>query len=444
MIHLPQEIIRLKRNGAELSAAQLHDFSQGIASGEVSNAQIAAFTMAIYFQDLSVQERVDWTKAVVQSGTTIDWTSTSLSGPLLDKHSTGGVGDGVSLMLAPMLAACGAHIPMIAGRGLAHTGGTIDKLESIPGYNTSLSIDDFKKVVADVGCSIICQTSDLAPTDSRVYSVRDVTSTVENTGLITASILSKKLASGIDSLVLDVKTGNGAVMQDINASRALAQALVEVAKGLGLNTSAIITDMSQPLSFNAGNALEVKEALSFLKAGDVHPRLSECVYALGTRALVDAGVFNSADSAHLALKHTISSGSALEKFSRMIHAMGGSSDFVERSSELLSEAPFVKPLFSNRVGYVASFDLRKMGMSVVGLGGGRSKPGDNVNHDVGLESIAQLGMEVAPKSDSSLPLCVIHAKSEADYNLVSEKILSLIGLSEESVNCTPLIHETVT
>ena len=444
MKNLPQELIRLKRNGSELSAAQLNDFSQGIASGEVSNAQIAAFTMAVYFQDLSVRERVDWTKAVVQSGTTIDWTGTSISGPLLDKHSTGGVGDGVSLMLAPMLAACGAHIPMIAGRGLAHTGGTIDKLESIPGYNTGLSINDFKKVVSEVGCSIICQTSDLAPTDSRVYSVRDVTSTVENTGLITASILSKKLAAGIDSLVLDVKTGNGAVMQDIEASRALAKALVDVANGAGLKTSAIITDMSEPLSFNAGNALEVREAIRFLKAEEAHPRLSECVYALGARALVDAGLFDNIDSANSALKQTISSGSALEKFSKMIHAMGGSSDFVKASPDLLTQAPIVKPLYSERVGYVSSFDLRKMGMSVVELGGGRTKPGDSVRHDVGLENIAQLGMEVAPKSDSSRPLCVIHAKSEDDYNTVSKKILSSVDLISERVNCTPLIHETVT
>ena len=443
MRQLPQEIIRLKRNGAELSAEQLSDFSHGIADGEVSNAQIAAFTMAVYFQDLSIRERVDWTKAVVESGTTIDWKGTQISGPIIDKHSTGGVGDGVSLILAPMLAECGVHIPMIAGRGLAHTGGTIDKLESITGYNTGLSIDKFKQVVANVGCSIICQTSELAPTDKRVYSIRDVTSTVENIGLITASILSKKLAAGIDSLVLDVKTGNGAVMQELEHSKTLAKALVDVSNGAGVKTTALITDMSVPLSSNAGNALEVSEAIKFLQGEPSHTRLTECVYALGSQALVDAGIHTDPGSAKKVLSHTISSGSALDRFSRMIHAMGSPADFTDNSAKYLSTAPIVRPVYANSSGRVTSFDLRKLGLSIVSLGGGRSIPEADIDHSVGLENIAQTGMEVGPKSESSRPLCVIHARTEDDFSLAYEKIQSAIEISQQEVECAPLLHEII-
>ena len=443
MKHLPQEIIRLKRNGVELSTEQLQDFSKGIASGEVSNAQIAAFTMAVYFQNLSIRERVDWTKAVVDSGTTIDWKGTNLSGPILDKHSTGGVGDGVSLMLAPMLASCGVYVPMIAGRGLAHTGGTIDKLESIPGYNTGLSIPEFQKVVADVGCSIICQTSELAPTDSRVYSVRDVTSTVENTGLITASILSKKIAAGIDSLVLDVKTGNGAVMQNIDDSRALSQALVDVANGSGVKTTALITDMSVPLSHNAGNSLEIDEAINFLKGHESHHRLTECVYALGSQALLDAGVYSNLGAAKSALTQTISSGYAFELFSRMIHAMGSPNDFAAKPSKYRKAAPIIRALYAKSPGRISSFDLRKLGNSIVSLGGGRTSPGAAIDHSVGLENIAQIGTQVGPKSESQTPLCIIHAATEDGCGLASEKILNSIEVTQGEVNCAPLIHETI-
>lgn len=445
MKFLPQEIIRLKRDGQILSREQLRDFSLGITSGEVSEAQIAAFAMAVMFQDLNVEERVNWTEAVVDSGLKIDWLESNLPGPILDKHSTGGVGDGVSLMLAPMLAACGAYIPMIAGRGLGHTGGTIDKLEAIPGYNTTLSINDFKRVVSSTGLSIICQTSELAPTDYRVYSVRDVTATVKNTGLITASILSKKIAAGLDSLVLDVKTGNGAVMPNLDASRTLAKALVEVANGAGLKTSALITDMSEPLSFNAGNALEIHESISFLKGSyPTNSRLSEVVYALGSRALVDSGIYQDLESAKDALSCTISSGRALEKFSAMTHAMGGPSDLVERPSTHLAQAPIVRPVYSPVSGYVTSFDVRSLGFTVVSLGGGRTIPGAPIDPSVGLASLAMSGTPVGPPSTSSIPLCVVHAKSDADYEMASKKIINSITVEDEAVNSRPVIHDLIT
>jgi len=438
---LPQEIIRQKRNGMTLTASQLHGFSQGIASGEVSNAQIAAFTMAVYFQDLSIQERVDWTNAVKSSGFTIDWSDMSIPGPILDKHSTGGIGDGVSLMLAPMLAACGAYIPMIAGRGLAHTGGTIDKLESFPGYNTGVSIDEFKNVVRDVGYSIIRQTDELAPTDSRVYSVRDVTATVESIGLITASIISKKLAAGINSLVLDVKTGNGAVMQSLEDSRTLAKSLVDVSNGAGVKTSALITDMSQPLSFNAGNSLEILESIEFLKGGKSHPRLSECVYALGSQALVDSGLYEKLDQAATALKNSISSGLALEKFAQMVDRMGGDTAVIE-NTDLLPQANIIKPVYADRTGYVNSFDLRAIGMSIVSLGGGRTIPGQAINHSVGLQNIVQAGSRVTPLK-SSQPLCFIHASTEKDCEEAERKIIESISIDSDPCKFVPLFHEIV-
>ena len=277
-VGLPQEWIRKKRDGFELSQEELRAFVQGVTHGTVSEAQIAAFSMAVYFQDLNVEERVALTLAVRDSGVVLNWDAMDLDGPVLDKHSTGGVGDTVSLMLAPMLAACGAYIPMIAGRGLAHTGGTIDKLEAIPGYQTGAPISHFQRVVQQCGFAIVRQTVDLAPADRRMYATRDVTATVENLGLITASIVSKKLAAGLSHLVLDVKCGNGAVMQDVGMAKALAQSMVNVGQGAGMHTSALLTDMSVPLAWSAGNAVEVQEAVEYLKGlGKRHPRLDEVV-----------------------------------------------------------------------------------------------------------------------------------------------------------------------
>jgi thymidine phosphorylase len=427
-----------------LSKSQLHDFSQGIATGDVSDAQIAAFTMAVCFQDMDVRERVDWTEAVRDSGRILSWDKYNLDAPIIDKHSTGGVGDGVSLMLAPMLAACGVYIPMIAGRGLSHTGGTIDKLEAIPGYNTALSILDFQKVVSDVGLSIICQTDELAPTDKRVYAVRDVTSTVNNIGLITASILSKKLAAGLDSLVLDVKTGNGAVMQDLSESRALARALVDVANGAGLKTTALITNMSEPLAFSAGNSVEVQEAIDYLK-GDTqkHPRLHEVILALGSQALLDAGISDDLLSATEALENSLSSGSALELFSKMTSAMGGPSDLVSRSHSYLPQAPIVKPVYSKTSGFVNSIDVRGLGFSVVSLGGGRTHPDASIDPSVGLTKIVNQGLEVGVESDSSRPLCTIHAATDDAWQEAAHRVVESFSIGDKPVAHTSVIHETI-
>ena len=285
-IWLPQEIIRTKRDGGSLGAEEIESFVEGLSSGRVSEGQAAAFAMAVFFRGLSVDERVALTRAMTNSGTTLAW---DLPGPVLDKHSTGGVGDAVSLVLAPAVAACGGFVPMIAGRGLGHTGGTLDKLASIPGYQSQPDVETFRRVVHDVGCAVIGQTADLAPADRRLYAIRDVTGTVESLDLITASILAKKLAAGLQGLVMDVTVGSGAFMPNLDAGRALATSLVEVANGAGLPTHAILTDMDQPLASAAGNAVEVWYAVDFLSGRRRQPRFHEVTVALGAEMLVLGG-----------------------------------------------------------------------------------------------------------------------------------------------------------
>ena len=346
-VGLPQEWIRRKRDGHELTSEELHAFVEGVTSGAVSEAQIAAFAMAVYFQDLSVQERVELTLAVRDSGRVLAWDAQSLGGPVLDKHSTGGVGDTVSLMLAPMLAACGAYVPMIAGRGLAHTGGTIDKLEAIPGYQTGVDVTHFQKVVRDCGFAIVRQTDDLAPADRRMYATRDVTATVENLGLITASIVSKKLAAGLQHLVLDVKCGNGAVMQDPAEARALAESMVAVGNGAGMNTSAFLTDMSVPLAWSAGNAVEVHEAVSYLRNdGPRHPRLDEGGDVPWRQAVVASGHARHAGRGPAAAEARAGQRKSLGVVCPKRRADGGRCQRADRPGQVLPQAPVVRPVLA--------------------------------------------------------------------------------------------------
>jgi thymidine phosphorylase len=285
---LPQEIIRRKRDGLALRDAEIDDLIEGLTSGRISEGQIAAFAMAVFFKGMSRAETVALTRAMTASGQRLRWDD--LGGPVVDKHSTGGIGDKVSLILAPMIAACGAYVPMISGRGLGHTGGTLDKLDSIPDYRTAPDIGRLRRVVREVGCAIIGQTDDLAPADRRLYAIRDVTATVETTPLITASILSKKLAAGLDALVMDVKVGSGAFLPSLAAARELAASLVEVANGAGLRCSALLTDMSQCLGRTAGNALEVREAIDHLTGAASHERLRDVTLGLSAELLRLGGV----------------------------------------------------------------------------------------------------------------------------------------------------------
>jgi thymidine phosphorylase len=407
MTFLPQEVIIQKRNGEPLADGDIARFIAGFADGTVSEAQAAAFAMAVYFQDMSMGERVALTVAMRDSGAVLDWSD--LDGPVADKHSTGGVGDNVSLLLAPILAALGIFVPMISGRGLGHTGGTLDKFDSIPGYRTAPDQDLFREVVRTAGCAIIGQTSDLAPADRLLYAIRDVTGTVESIPLITASILSKKLAAGLGALVLDVKTGSGAFMPTLEQSRHLADSLVRVANGAGLRTSALITDMNEPLASAAGNALEVRNAVDFLTGRHQDSRLREVTLALCAEVIVLAGVATDAGAALSMAEGVLASGAAAERFGRMVEGLGGPTDLIERADRHLRPAPIVRDVFADEDGTIAAIDTRAVGMAVVALGGGRTKPSDSIDHAVGFDRLAGLGVRV----DAQTPLARIHAADEA-------------------------------
>lgn len=435
---LSQEIIRAKRDRQILSAEQIKAFVRGITDGSVSEGQIAAFGMAVYFNGMTRDEAVALTTAMQYSGDVLEWRD--LDGPVVDKHSTGGVGDNVSLMLAPIVAACGAYVPMISGRGLGHTGGTLDKMDAIPGYQSYPDKALFDKVVRDCGCAIIGPTGDLAPADKRFYAVRDVTATVESIPLITASILSKKLASGIGGLVLDVKTGSGAFMPTFEASQALAQSLVQVANGAGLPTSALITDMNEPLADCAGNAVEVRNAVDFLTGAKRQSRLVEVVLNFAAHMLVTAGLAQTVADGLAKAQTALDNGRAAEKFGRMVAGLGGPADFVERAAHYLPVAPLQVPVCAERDGYISAIDTRAVGMSVVALGGGRMRPQDQIDPSVGVTNILPLGSEV--KAGDVLAL--VHAQTQDKADHAVQMVRQAMMLSDSEPQLNPVIYETVT
>ncbi|PYE87428.1 thymidine phosphorylase [Phyllobacterium leguminum] len=404
---LPQEIIRAKRDGKVLHPDQIAFFARSIATGAVSEGQIAAFAMAVFFNGMSRDEAVGLTLAMRDSGDVLDWSS--LDGPVVDKHSTGGVGDNVSLMLAPIVAACGAYVPMISGRGLGHTGGTLDKMDAIPGYISQPDKARFETTVREAGCAIIGQTADLAPADKRFYAIRDVTATVESIPLITASILSKKLAAGLQGLVLDVKFGNGAFMTKSRDATALAESLVAVANGAGLPTTALLTDMDQPLALAAGNAVEVKNAVDFLTGDRRDARLLEVTLALAAEMLVTARLAQTPREAMEQAQAALTSGKAAETFGRMVALLGGPSDFISRPAHYLPAAPVIRQVPSPQKGFVGSIETRALGLAVVAFGGGRTRPEDKIDHAVGLTALQPIGAEM----NAGDPLAMVHARDEA-------------------------------
>ncbi|HTN64498.1 MAG TPA: thymidine phosphorylase [Devosia sp.] len=436
MVFLPQEIIARKRDGLALAPDEIAAFIAGFASGSVSEAQAAAFAMAVYFRDMSMQERVALTLAMRDSGTVLDWSD--LDGPVADKHSTGGVGDNVSLMLAPILAAIGIYVPMISGRGLGHTGGTLDKFDAIPGYATSPDNALFRKVVREAGCAIIGQTADLAPADKTLYAIRDVTGTVESVPLITASILSKKLAAGLGALILDVKTGSGAFMPTLEKSRALATSLVEVACGAGLKTGALITDMNEPLASAAGNGLEVHNAVDFLTGRHQDPRLKEVTLALCAVVAEMCGRAKSVEAGRKLVEDALSSGRATERFGKMVAGLGGPSDFVERMDNHLAPAPIIRDVFATGQGTITAIDTKGVGMAVVILGGGRTKPKDAIDHRVGFDQLLGLGA----LADPSMPIARLHARDEASATEAEQRLKSAYRLGEHAPN-HKLIVDTI-
>ncbi len=413
---LPQEIIRKKRDGKPLSSDEIAAFVAGMTSGKVSEGQVAAFAMAVFFKGMSRDEAVALTLAMRDSGDTLDWSD--LPGPVTDKHSTGGVGDNVSLMLAPIVAACGAYVPMISGRGLGHTGGTLDKMDAISGYVSQPDNALFRETVRTAGCAIIGQTAALAPADKRFYAIRDVTATVESIPLITASILSKKLAAGLQSLVLDVKVGNGAFMAKSRDATELARSLVEVANGAGTRTSALITGMNEPLASAAGNAVEVVNAVDFLSGRRRDRRLYEVTMALAAEMLIAAGIAGSNQEGLTRAAAALESGRAAETFGRMVAALGGPGDFMERPLTYLPRAPVEHAVAADATGFVTGVATRDIGVAVVALGGGRTAPGDSIDHAVGITGLLPVGAEAIQGE----PLAIVHARSNEAAVKAAEEV----------------------
>lgn len=422
---LPQEIIRKKRNNQNLTSENINEFVKGITSGNIVDSQIAAFTMAVFLNGMTKEETTSLTLAMRDSGDVLKWNN--LNGPIVDKHSSGGVGDKVSLMLAPMLAACGAFCPMISGRGLGHTGGTLDKFDSIPGYQTQPSNELFRKVVEEVGCAIIGQTGNLAPADKKIYAIRDVCATVESIELITASILSKKLAAGLEYLVMDLKCGNGAFMDSIEKAEELASSIVRVATAAGTKTQAIITDMNQVLGLNVGNALEVSEAIDYLKGINVDPRLHEITIELCAQLLVSANITNKLDEAKIKLQQSIDNGQALEKFAQMVSALGGPNDFCDNPWKYLPKAKIIRPAYAKTSGYVSSMDTRGIGLSIIEMKGGRCTPEQKLDYATGYSEFCQIGCYI----DEKTPLAIVHAQTEEQYLKACESLQNLITLNDK-------------
>ena len=427
------DVIRRKRDGGELSDGQIAFFVDGLADGSLPAEQVSSLAMAIFLNGMSFDEAGKLTIAMANSGTVLDWSGEGLDGPVVDKHSTGGVGDKVSFMLAPIAAACGCYVPMISGRGLGHTGGTTDKAESIPGYDTAPDFATFKKVVRSAGCAIIGQTSDLAPADRRLYAIRDVTGTVESVPLITASILSKKIAAGLDGLVMDVKVGSGAFMESMDKARELAKSIIATARTAKLATHAIITDMNEVLGTTAGNALEIDEAIRFLKNEHREPRLNEVVLALCAEMLLVGGVESDRDAAKARCDEVIASGRAAEVFGRMTAALGGPADFVEDHASYLPRAPVERPVYAD--GVLAALDTRAVGNAIIELGGGRRKVGEKLDLSVGFTRIAAVGTLL----DSDRPLAVVHAATDADAEAAEKNLLAACRLSRETPEPRPVI-----
>lgn len=433
---IPQEIIKTKRDGKCLSEAEIRQFVQGLTDDSFSDSQAASLAMAIYLKGMTVPEIVALTLAMRDSGTVFNWQG-KLNGPVVDKHSTGGVGDKVTLMLAPMVAACGAYMPSIAGRGLGHTGGTVDKLEAIPGYSCTQSLSRIRQLLPELGCVIVGQSSELAPADRRLYGIRDVTATVESIPLITASILSKKLSEGLDALVMDVKVGNGAIMATAADASALANSIVNTATGAGVATRALITDMNQILGTTAGNALEVVETLDYLTGKHREPRLHQLTLELGANMLLLGKLYQDKAAAIAALELSLSSGKAAEIFAKMVTALGGPADLLERPQQYLATAPIIEPVFAEYSGELQYTNTTGLGMAVVRLGGGRSHPSQQIDPAVGFSHIVAAGSQVT----AGQPLAFVHAQNAAAAAVAKAEFLAACRLGSAAL--PPLVHQVI-
>jgi len=430
------DVIRKKRDGGELKEDEIAMLVGGLTDGSVPDEQVSALAMAIFLNAMTFDETARLTRDMAASGRVLDWDALGANGPVIDKHSTGGIGDKVSFLLAPIAAACGCIVPMISGRGLGHTGGTLDKAESIPGYSATPDLDSFIEVVRSVGCAIIGQTAELAPADRRFYAIRDITGTVESIPLITASILSKKIAAGNRALVMDVKVGSGAFMATIEDARALTESILGTGRAAGLETGALITDMNQPLGTNVGNALEMQEVAAYFAGTAREPRLDEVVLALAAEMLVLAGLAKSDEEAHTQAAAALDSGRAAEVFARMVAALGGPSDFLDKAERYLPAAPVIKPVLPEQSGRLAAVDGRAIGNIVIELGGGRRRSDDRLDLSVGFSEFAPLGAEVGAER----PIALVHAADEAAAAGAISAVRAACRIAAEPPELPPVIH----
>ncbi|MBT9677355.1 pyrimidine-nucleoside phosphorylase [Levilactobacillus brevis] len=427
------DIIDKKRNGGELTQEEIQTFVDGVVSGEIPDYQTSAFLMATYFKDMTDAERSELTMAMMKSGDHLDLSS--IPGLKVDKHSTGGVGDKTSIPLAPIVAALGIPVPMISGRGLGHTGGTLDKLEAIPGYQVEISESDFLKQVRNQGLAIVGATGNIAPADKKIYALRDVTDTVDSIPLIASSIMSKKIASGTDALVIDVKTGAGAFMKTLDDSRKLAKALVGIGKGVGMDCMAIISDMNQPLGNAIGNALEIKESIDLLK-GQAPADITELVMTLGAHMVVMSGKADDLETARAMCEKTITDGSALQKFGDMVAAQGGDRNVIDHP-EIMPQAKFKIELPAKTSGVVSKVEADEMGIASMLLGGGRQKADDQLDYAVGIMMNKKVGDPV--KAGESLLTIYSNREDVAD---IKQRLYDNIEVRDTAEPFT-LIHETI-
>ncbi len=428
------DIIRRKRDGEKLSADEIRFFIERFVDGQIPDYQMAAFLMAVFFRSMDFEETTALTDAMMHSGTVLDFSD--IPAPKVDKHSTGGVGDKISLPLAPLVASCGVAVPMISGRALGHTGGTLDKLESIPGFRTDLSPDEFHEAIEKVGVAIIGQTEDIVPADKRMYALRDVTATVESIPLISSSIMSKKLAEGIDGLVLDVKTGSGAFMRKYEDAAHLARTMVEIGKGMGRKVVALLTNMDQPLGHMIGNAVEVLESVEILQNSGPHD-VRQLTLALGARMLLVAGVTDSLEDALSLLEQKLASGEAYEKWVEMVRNQGGDPDAIF-SPEFIA-TKYTDVVVADESGFIEKFDTLKIGLAAAVLGAGREKAEDDVDHKVGITVLKKYGNRV----EKGEPIFEVHG-NDADRMAKAVALLrESFRIGESEPEPQPLIFEVI-
>jgi len=431
MIH-PAELIERKRDGEELSGQELTELLVGYAAGDVPDYQMSAFCMAVVFRGLSAAETLALTDAMIQSGETINL-SAALGRKAVDKHSTGGVGDKTSIAVGPLVAACGVPFAKMSGRGLAHTGGTLDKLESIPGFRVELTLDEFIAQVKEVGLAIIGQTGDLVPADKKLYALRDVTGTVDSIQLIAASIMSKKIAAGADAIVLDVKVGDGAFMKTIEDARVLSEAMVELGRRAGREVVCLLTDMDQPLGHAVGNALEIREAIATVR-GDGPPDFTELVLTAVSRLLALSDLAIDADEGRRRAEQAMHDGSASAAFDRWIRAQGGDPDEAR-----LPVAPVVRAVQAPRSGYVERVGAIQVGRAALHLGAGRAAVGDAIDHAVGVKVLRKRGDRV----EAGEALAEIHARDEASAGTAAGEVLDAYTIGDEEPPKMPIVRELI-